>query len=71
MVLHELKQLREDTEHMEGWAESFGNQLERASGREVKLAQAQSLQSGRDEGCQADQQIVVSSTPDLRKRREN
>ena len=34
-VLYELKQLRKDTEHMEGWAESFGNQLGKALSREV------------------------------------
>ena len=51
-VLHELKQLREDTENTEGWAESFGNQLERVLGREVKLAWAQSVKSVRDKGCQ-------------------
>ena len=31
-VLHELKQLRKDTEHTEDWAESFGNQLGKALG---------------------------------------
>ena len=67
-VLYELKQLRKDTEHMEGWAESFGNQLGKALGREVKLARAQSVKSVRDEGCQTAPQIVVSSTPELRKR---
>ena len=40
-VLHELKQLRKDTEHTKGWAESFGNQLGKALGREMKLAQVQ------------------------------
>ena len=29
-VLYELKQLHKDTEHTEGWAESFGNQLRKA-----------------------------------------
>ena len=66
-VFHELKQLREDTERSEGWAKSFGNQLGRALGGEVKLARAQSVKSVRDEGCQTAPQIVVSSTPDLRK----
>ena len=66
-VLHKLKQLRKDTEHTEGWAESFGNQLGKALGREVKLARAQSIKSVRDEGCQTAPQIVVSSTPELRK----
>ena len=42
-ILHELKQLRKDTEHTEGWAESFGNQLGKVLGREVKLAWAQSV----------------------------
>ena len=67
-VLHELKQLWQDTEHTEGWAESFGIQLERALGREVKLAQAQSVKSVSNEGCHKAPQIIVSSTPDLRKR---
>ena len=66
-VLHELKQLRKDTEHTEGWAESFGSQLEKALGREVKLAPAQSVKSVRDEGCETALQTVVSSTPELRK----
>ena len=39
-VLHELKQLHNDTEHREGWAESFEYQLGRALGKEVKLARA-------------------------------
>ena len=51
-VLHELKQLRKNTEHTEGWAESFGNQLGKALGREVELARVQSVKSVRDEGCQ-------------------
>ena len=66
-VLHELKQLRKDTEDTEGWAESFGNQLGKAVGREVKLARAQSIKSVRAEGCQTAPQIVVSSTPEMRK----
>ena len=40
----------------------------RALGREVKLARAQSVKSVRDEGYQTAPQIVVSSTPELRKR---
>ena len=48
-MLHELKKIRYDTEHTEGWAESFGNQLGRALGREVKLARTQSVKSVRDE----------------------
>ena len=67
-VLYELKRLRKDTKHTEGWAESFGNQLEKALGREVKLARAQCAKSVREEGCQAAPQIVVSNTPELRKR---
>ena len=67
-VLHELKQLRNDTERTECRAESFGNQLGRALGREVKLARVQSVKSVWDEGCQTAPQIVVSSTPDLQKR---
>ena len=67
-VLRELEQLRKDTEHTEGWAESFGNQLGKALVREMKLAWAQSFQSVRDDGCQTAPQIVVSSTPELRKR---
>ena len=51
--------------------ESFGNQLGRALGREVKLEWAQSVKSVRDEGCQIDPQIVVSSSPDLRNGRES
>ena len=47
-VLHELKQLRKDTEHTEGWAKSFGNQLGKTLGREVKLARAESVKSVRD-----------------------
>ena len=43
-VLHESKQLHQDTENMESWAESFGNQIGRAP------------------------RIVMSSTPDMRKR---
>ena len=67
-MLHELKQLCKDTEHTEDWDESFGNHLGKAHGREVKLARAQSVKSVRDEGCQTAPQIVVSSTPKLRKR---
>ena len=67
-VFHELKQLREDAEHTEGWAESFENQLGRALGREVKLARAQSVKRVQEEGCQTAPETVVSSTPDLRKR---
>ena len=63
-----MEQLREDTEHTEGWAKSFENQLGMALGREVKLAWAQSVMNVRHEGCQTAQQTVVSSTPDLRKR---
>ena len=40
-VLHELKQLREDIEHTEGWAKSFGNLLETTFGMEVKLTRGQ------------------------------
>ena len=67
-MLHELKHLRKDNEHTEGWAESFGNQLGKAFGREVKLARAQSVKNVRDEGYQTALKIVVSSTPELRKR---
>ena len=67
-VLHELKQLCKDTEHTKGWAESFGNQLGKVFGRKVKTARAQSVKSGRDEGCQTAPKIVVNSTPELRKR---
>ena len=31
-VLHKLQQFHEDTDHVEGWTESFGNQLGRALG---------------------------------------
>ena len=58
----------ETNNNLEGWAESFGNQLGRALGREVKLVRAQSVKNVRDEGWQIAPQIVVSSTPDLRKR---
>ena len=67
-MLHELKQLRKDTEHTVGWAKSVENQLGKALGREVKLMRTQSVKSVRDEGCQTASQIVVSSTPELRKR---
>ena len=67
-VLHELKKLRKDTEYAEGWAESFEHQLRRAFGREVKLMQAQSVKSVRDEDCQTAPQTAVSNTPVLRKR---
>ena len=67
-MLHELKQLRKDTEHTEGCVKSFGNQLGKALGREVKLARAQSVKSVRDKGSQSALQIVVSSIPEFRKR---
>ena len=66
--MHELKQLRKDTEYTEVWTESFEHQLERTLSREVKLAQAQNVKSVRDEGCQTASQTVVNSTSDLRKR---
>ena len=58
-VLHELKQLRKDTEFTEGWAELFEHQLGRALRREVKLARAQSVKSVRNEGCQTDPQTAT------------
>ena len=67
-VLHKLKQLCEDTEHTEGWAKSFGNELGRALGREMKLTWTQIVKSVRNAGGQTSPQIVVSSTPYLRKR---
>ena len=50
-VLHKLKILRKDTEYKESWAISFGNQLGRALGTEMKLARAENVKSVRDEGC--------------------
>ena len=61
-------QLREDTEYMEGWAGSFDYQLEKAVGKNVKRARAQSGKKVRDEAFQTAPQLVVSSTPELRKR---
>ena len=66
--LRELKQLRKNTEHTEGWDESFGSQLGRALCKGLKLARAQSVDSVSEEGCHTAPQIVVSSSPDLRKR---
>ena len=63
-----MKQLCQDTEHTQGCAESFRNQLRRAPGREVKLVWAQSVKSVKDECCQTAPQLVMNSTSDLRRR---
>ena len=52
-VLHELQQLRQDTEYMEGSAGSFEYQLGESVGRKMKIARAPSAKSIRDEGCRA------------------
>ena len=58
-VLHELQELRQDTEYMEGWTRSFEYQLGRAVERNVKLARTQSVM--RYEDCQTVPERVVSS----------
>ena len=68
-MLHKLKQLREDTEHTDGWPGSIGNQLGRALGREVKLTRAQSVKRVRDEGCQTAPEIEAAPKSKLSRSR--